>query len=309
MWYHISVQGNRRQSIFMNDRDKRHAMDLLAVFSHAYCVKVLAYQFLSNHYHLIVECEDPGAFMQGFRISYTRYFHKVHGTSGSVGRVHFSRGYIKTLTWLEDRLIYVLRNSTKHQVEEHPYADKYNSSRYYFYEARKVKEPEDLQPAGKMCSLMHSKHFIPESYLLDADGHVYPRSFLDYKAVEQVFRTYSSFLHKISTPTEKEIADNKGVLPVPRKASMSDLDISECIMKQIHPTPIHYLDRPQVVGLCKQFLCAYPVSVRQLARVFGLPESSLRCYLRDLRAQPRAQPQDGAQEKNEQCLKGRTSGG
>ena len=290
MWYHVSVQGNRKQSIFMNDRDKRHAMDLLAVFSHEYNVKVLEYQLLSNHYHLILECENHGEFMQGLRISYTRFFHRIHGTTGSVGRVHYSKGYIKTLDRLEDRLIYVLRNSTKHQVEEHPLEDKYNSSRYYYYEARGMKETENLKPACIQCSLICSKFCIPEHYLLDKDGHIYPRSFLDYQTVERVFRTYSNFLHKISTPTEQEIADNNGKIPVARKTTMSDLDISTLIMELIHPIPIHYLERSELIALCKRLLQEFPVSVRQLARVFGYPESSLRVLLK-------GQPQDGAQRR------------
>lgn len=132
MWYHISVQGNKGQSMFWTNKEILHAIDLLGVYSHLHKVDVLAYQFLSNHYHLIVACDKPTDFMHGFRISYSQYFNNKYNTSGSVGKHHYSCGVISNRTKLEDRLIYVLRNSVKHGIEEHPYCDPYNSAQYYF---------------------------------------------------------------------------------------------------------------------------------------------------------------------------------
>lgn len=148
MWYHISVQGNGSQIIFWDTEDILHAIDLLAVYSHLHKVDVLAYQFLSNHYHLIVKCENPSGFMQGYRVSYSKYFNYKYCSSGAVGRLRFSRGKIIDHGKLEDRLIYVLRNSVHHKIFEHPYRDSYNSAQFYFFRERNINEPENLHLAG-----------------------------------------------------------------------------------------------------------------------------------------------------------------
>lgn len=279
MWYHISVQGNKGQSMFWTNKEILHAIDLLGVYSHLHKVDVLAYQFLSNHYHLIVACDKPTDFMHGFRISYSKYFNNKYNTSGSVGKHHYSCGVISNRTKLEDRLIYVLRNSVKHGIEEHPYCDPYNSAQYYFLKERNMYEPEKLRIAGKKYTLNNSNYYIPEHFLLDSGGHIYPRSFLNYKAVENVFKLYSNFLQKISTPTENEVIANNGKPPTPKKIKINDLLLSEKIVELIKPRTILSLDIDEVVSLCRKFTKSRSVSVRQLSRVFGIPETSLRRLL------------------------------
>jgi len=279
MWYHISVQGNKGQSMFWTNKEILHAIDLLGVYSHLHKVDVLAYQFLSNHYHLIVACDKPTDFMRGFRISYSKYFNYKYNTSGSVGKHQYSCGVISNRTKLEDRLIYVLRNSVKHGIEEHPYCDPYNSAQYYFFKERNMYEPEKLRIAGKKYTLNNSNYYIPEHFLLDPGGHIYPRSFLNYKAVENVFKSYSNYLQKISTPTENEVIANNGKPPTPKKIKINDLLLSEKIVGLIKPRTILSLDIDEVVSLCRKFISNHSVSVRQLSRVFGIPETSLRRLL------------------------------
>ncbi len=265
--------------MFWTNKEILHAIDLLGVYSHLHKVSVLAYQFLSNHYHLIVACEKPTDFMRGFRISYSQYFNSKYNTSGSVGKHHYSCGTISNYTKLEDRLIYVLRNSVKHGIEEHPYCDPYNSAQFYFFKERNMYDPEKLKLAGRKCRLNNSNYYIPEHFLLDSKGHIYPRSFLDFRIVENILKPYSNYLQKISSPSEKEIIANNGKHPTPIKIKMNDLLLSEKVVELIKPRTILSLNNDEVVSLCRRFRKSRSVSVRQLSRVFGIPETSLRRLL------------------------------
>ena len=276
MLFHICVRGNGGQSIFQENEDILHAIDLLAVFSHYYGVKVIAYQFISNHYHIIVECEDPAPFMQGFRISYTKYYNKKYNSFGSVGRVHYTCGVIDDISKLEGKIIYVLRNTARHGIEMHPYCDLYNSSHYYFIEESKFGKSPYLIPAGPECELEYSSKYIPEHYLLQGNGHIYPRSFLDYKVVEGVFKTYANYIQKISAPSNKEIEENHGIPPEPHKVTVNDLTLSEMIIKRIHPRTITALSDKEITTLSLYYNKKHRVSVKQLSRVFGVPETTLR---------------------------------
>ncbi|HRW95085.1 MAG TPA: helix-turn-helix domain-containing protein [Bacteroidales bacterium] len=276
MLFHICVRGNGGQSIFLENEDILHAIDLLAVFSHYYGVKVIAYQFLSNHYHIIIECEDPAPFMQGFRISYTKYFNNKYNSFGSVGRIHYTCGIIDDINKLEEKIIYVIRNTARHGIEMHPYCDSYNSSRYYFIEESKFGKSLYLIPAGPECELEYSSKYIPEHYLLQGNGHIYPRSFLDYKVVEDVFKTYANYMRKISIPCSKEIEENDGMPPAPHKVKVNDLTLSEMILKKIYPRTLTSLTDKEITALSLYYYKKQGVSVKQLSRVFGVPETTLR---------------------------------
>lgn len=282
MWYHISVQGNGKYNIFQNNDEVLHAIDLLAVYSNKYDVDVLAYQFLSNHYHFILKCESPAAFMQAYRISFTRYLNYKNCSVGSIGRIHYSRGMITTRSRLENRLIYVLRNSVKHQIVEHSYLDPHNSTKYYFQEERGAADPNNLTPAGEKRLLSNSRNYIPSSYLLKENGHIYPRSFLKYKEVEKIFKNYSNFIQKISSPTEQEIEDNNGVVPKPRTIQHNDLQISEKVLKYIYPRSINSLSTNEVLHICCKLKAKRVASVRQMSRIFSIPETTLRRKLSQL---------------------------
>lgn len=276
MWYHISVQGNGKYNIFQNNNEVLHAIDLLAIYSHKYAVDVLAYQFLSNHYHFILKCESPAAFMQAYRLSFTNYYNNKNCSVGSIGRTRYSRGVITSEDILEEKLIYVLRNSVKHRVVKHSYIDPHNSSKYYFYKERGLANPEKLTPAGEKRFLRHSKCYIPAAYLLDENEHIYPRSFLKYQEVEEIFGNYADFLEKISHPTPKEIEDNNGVVPIPVAVKYNDLQISEKVLQSIKPRTLNTLSIDEVLAICTDFKAKNMASIRQLSRIFSIPETTLR---------------------------------
>ncbi len=107
--WHVCVQGNGGQSMFLNKSDVLHFIDLLGVYSFDYGIKIWAYDVLSNHFHLILECENPQRFIQALRISYSKYYQIVHSTIGSVGRNGYSAGLLNSKEKLVEKIIYVMR--------------------------------------------------------------------------------------------------------------------------------------------------------------------------------------------------------
>jgi REP element-mobilizing transposase RayT len=276
MWFHISVQGNGGQSLFLRNRDILHAIDLLGVFSRYHNVEIIAYNILSNHLHLILECLSPTKFVWGFRISYSKYYNNVYNSFGAIGRSRFTQGKIYDEQKLEEKITYVIRNATRHKVSEHPYCDSFSSVQYYFMEERSTRINKNLTPAGKKCELSYSSQYIPEDYLLDSAGHIYPPSFLQYKTVEKLFKSYSNFIQKISNPTSQEIEENSKIIRIPSIVKINDLVLSEMILEKIKPKTLISLSYREKMQLSVHFKKEYPISVRQLSRVFSIPESTMR---------------------------------
>lgn len=294
--WHISVQGNGRQSMFLTNGDILHAINLLGVLSTYYDVDVLAYAFMSNHFHLIIQCEDPQYFMKAFRLSYTKYHNSVHNVIGSVGSRSFKAGLLNTRKKLVEKLIYVIRNTVRHRLQSHPYADPYNSAKFYFAEEQRIKW-YGYKPAGQNTRLMHSHKMIPEYFLVDKNENILPLSFIKFRKVEACFQSYAQFMSLISNPTEKELAEEEARLSGGKArqhegkarqhegqrnymkntcVAMTDLQLSEKIINDIKPRSIASLSDAEVVAMARYYRNKYPVSLRQLSRIFALPESTLR---------------------------------
>ena len=84
--YHIILQGNNRQDIFLSNQDRRYFLTLLKAYKDRHGLKVYAYCLLPNYVHLFLETLRPNLskVMQGFNTAYTKYFNQRHGTSGHV---------------------------------------------------------------------------------------------------------------------------------------------------------------------------------------------------------------------------------
>ena len=48
-WYQVAARGNNRQRIFLDDRDRRHFLELVGALSERHQVEAHAYVLMDNH--------------------------------------------------------------------------------------------------------------------------------------------------------------------------------------------------------------------------------------------------------------------
>lgn len=84
--YHVILQGNNRQDIFLTNQDRRFFLGLLKSYKERFDLAVYAYCLLPNAVHFVIETRQPNLsrVMQGFNTVYTRYFNQAHNMSGHV---------------------------------------------------------------------------------------------------------------------------------------------------------------------------------------------------------------------------------
>ena len=82
--YHITVRGNARQRIFLDDRDRKRFLVQLQESLDQYGVILYAYVLMSNHYHLLIETPrgNVSSFMQRLNTAYSMYFRNRHKRAG-----------------------------------------------------------------------------------------------------------------------------------------------------------------------------------------------------------------------------------
>ncbi|MFO7871073.1 MAG: transposase [Kiritimatiellia bacterium] len=91
--YHITARGNNRQTIFFDDTDRKYLLRRLSESVESHMVRVYAYCFMSNHFHLVAETPHANlsAFMHAvltgfavcFNIKYKRCGHVTQGRYGN----------------------------------------------------------------------------------------------------------------------------------------------------------------------------------------------------------------------------------
>ena len=84
--YHVMARGQRRDLIYRDDRDRGDFLELLGKASQRYGWEVLGYVLMGNHYHLLLETQEPNLSvgMHWLQTSFGTRHRLRHGLSGSV---------------------------------------------------------------------------------------------------------------------------------------------------------------------------------------------------------------------------------
>lgn len=101
--YHVTSRGDRREAIFVDDTDRRALLDVLGVGLERFDACVLAWCFMGNHYHFVLQTRLPNLslLMRHVNGVYTQRFNQRHHKVG-----HLFQGRFKAV--LVDRDSYLL---------------------------------------------------------------------------------------------------------------------------------------------------------------------------------------------------------
>ena len=87
--WHVTARGNRKDDIYLDDRDMRCFLEHLAATIGMFRWCVHAWVLMTNHYHLLLETPEPnlargmhrlnGLYSQGFNLRHERVGHVFQG--------------------------------------------------------------------------------------------------------------------------------------------------------------------------------------------------------------------------------------
>jgi REP element-mobilizing transposase RayT len=109
---HVTSRGNRRQSIYHDDDDRRHFLVLRDRVVRRFGWHMLAYCLMTNHFHLLIETPAPNlsAGMRQLNGAYAKYFNERHSVEGHLFDSRFRSRLVETEKHLEDALRYIAFN-------------------------------------------------------------------------------------------------------------------------------------------------------------------------------------------------------
>ena len=132
--YHIYNRSNTRISIFKSKEDFCCFMDLLNRYSSRFDLKIYHWVIMSNHYHLLLELEEPeriSKIMAGLSKAYSCYHHKVYFVSGFLWQGRFKLQPVQKERYLAACGRYIERNPVRAKMVDEAYAYSYSSARFY----------------------------------------------------------------------------------------------------------------------------------------------------------------------------------
>jgi len=111
-YYHVTCRGNSGQEIFSNDADRLTFLDLLERSSDIYQAQILAYVFMSNHFHLFVKTPlgNLQEFMRHFNISYTSYYNWKHDRPGHLYQGRYKSFLVDADSYVQEVSRYIHLN-------------------------------------------------------------------------------------------------------------------------------------------------------------------------------------------------------
>lgn len=120
--YHVTSRGNRRQSIYHDDHDRRMFLALRNQVVRRCGWRELAYCLMTNHFHLLIETPAPNLSLGMHRLNgeYARYFNERHSVDGHLFDRRFGSRLIETEEYLADALRYIASNPVEAGLCAHP---------------------------------------------------------------------------------------------------------------------------------------------------------------------------------------------
>lgn len=132
--YHIYNRSHGRISIFRSEDDFGYFMNLLKEYSTKFIMKIYHWVIMSNHFHLLLELEEPelvSRFMAGLAKAYSRYHHKTYSASGYLWQGRFKLQPVQKENYLIACGRYIERNPVRANMVNQSYEYSYSSARFY----------------------------------------------------------------------------------------------------------------------------------------------------------------------------------
>lgn len=110
--YHVMARGNRKSQIYDDAIDHQRFLDILAIASERYEVRVLADVEMGNHYHLVLDTPrgNLSSSMRYINGVYTQHVNRRHGLTGHVFEGRFTSRLVGDDLYLRTVVKYVAMN-------------------------------------------------------------------------------------------------------------------------------------------------------------------------------------------------------
>ena len=201
--YHLCLSAGN-EIMFRDLEDYNKGFNYFAIALHMTGSTGLVESFMSNHFHLMIQSENPKEFMYAMRKRYSRHFNSKYDRSGIVGEKHHFQLEVSGLHHHLAAMSYTLRNPLHHGVAPIPYAYPHSSANVIFQKEMGKVSTERLLPHKSFYKHIGRRTECPATYRMSESGVFLRESVLDIVQVENMYATPRSFNYYMGRKTCEE---------------------------------------------------------------------------------------------------------
>ena len=273
-YYHVCSHGLEKNDIFKTQADFIAGMNDVAICIIGFDVKILCFCLMSNHFHFVLygteeECRRfADIYKHRCAMRMRRHSGEVHGMKDVEVRMF----PVNSQEYLENVIGYVLRNPLAAGIIMMPYHYRWSSVALYFrsdqqYSGQFLSQMSDR----KRFRILKSRASVPEHYIVDDEGVVLPSCYVDFAAVERIFRHPARLVAALARKVENDVEIAMGISET---IQMTDLEIKsqlpELLQKEFGKESISQLSMDQRMKLCLLLKRNFRAGLKQISRITRL---------------------------------------
>lgn len=279
-FYHVATKGLTDNILFENEEQFIAAMNRIAVCALMFPkLSIIAFCLMDNHMHLIIwgTKSEIGAFMYAFKHSTEIWL--AHHAPESKGKTW---EYDSWPLWHLDDLIrticYIFRNPMVAGMAVQPACYRWSTCSL-MYSNNPVpwgsKRASEFS-VNQLRRILNTRLEIPEDWLIQPDGMIWPGSYVNYKDAMNKIGSVSKFVYEMSKKNEDDInAEMYG-----NSVSLPDGEVKKIVLTvaeaMFEVKDLALLTPAQRVKLCVEMKKTYGCNLKQLARVLRVHGEELR---------------------------------
>lgn len=273
-YYHVCSEGLEKRMIFRNRREFIMGINYVAL-CHLKCnVRILCFCLMGNHFHFILSgsYQECWKFGNEYKRMCGMMMKRTQESDAGMKDVELQVKEITNMSYLEYAIAYVLRNPVVAGFRIMPHQYEWSSGDMYFRSSYIASgRRADSFSIKELSRLLNSNIKIPGHYIIDESGIISPLNYIDYKAVEDIFKHPSRLLGLLSAKKETEFEIYMGVADnyTPDIEELKD-SVRELIRVEFGVKAVSQLSMEQRVLLCGLMRRNFRASRKQIALITRL---------------------------------------
>ena len=284
-YYHCATKGFDHSVLFSDTQEFIAGMNRIGIcqahLQETAKIIVIAFCLMDNHIHFIFygTREDCIKWISLYH-RLTMIWQKKHRDSDSIDELwEYDAWQIMDQEDLKEKIAYVFRNPTVARMGVVPGGYRWSSASLVFSD--NTAAIANGRRVGKMSTyesrnLFATRTILPEDWIVQTDGMIWPGCYTDFKRVERLFGHPRAFLYSLNQSVEVDVNRQmyQGTVALP------DTDVIRMAREHaetlFRTDQFDRLDINAKIQLCKEIKKKTGASVKQMARIVRLPSAELK---------------------------------
>ncbi len=280
--YHVYTNGMAKSLWFQDESDYIFGMNNIPFCALAADINIYCFCLMSNHVHFVIKGreEDCIKFIREYKRLNSKRLSLKYGKEEPLAGADIGIKHIDSVEYLKKVIAYVMRNPLAAGLGVMPSEYRWSSSRVYFadisFRNGLFCRIDELAYLDKQ-KLFNSRIELPDDYILCSDGLIFPGSYVDYHAVENIYRSPRQLLFFLSSTNDMEEELESGIL---RKTRYSDSELKASLevicAEKFSGRRFTFLKIEERYMLARELRKRYGAGPKQLSRITSLEYETLK---------------------------------